>query len=119
MNATWRNRAACRGIDPDLFFPVTDEEADPAKAICDVCPVREACLSSRSPPASAKASGVAAPSGSAAASSGSAARRRSAYERVIPSMWTVGFGVQFVEAQMGVKAQRTLVFRADTQMHAG
>ena len=44
MNATWRNRAACRGIDPDLFFPVTDEEAEPAKAICDACPVREACL---------------------------------------------------------------------------
>lgn len=44
MNASWRNRAACRGIDPDIFFPVTDEEAGPAKAVCDVCPVREACL---------------------------------------------------------------------------
>ncbi len=44
MNATWRNRAACRGIDPDIFFPVTDEEAEAAKAICNVCPVREACL---------------------------------------------------------------------------
>jgi WhiB family redox-sensing transcriptional regulator len=44
MNATWRNRAACRGIDPDIFFPVTDEEAEPAKAICEACPVREACL---------------------------------------------------------------------------
>ncbi len=44
MNATWRNRAACRGIDPDIFFPVTDEEAGPAKAVCDACPVREACL---------------------------------------------------------------------------
>ena len=44
MNASWRNRAACRGIDPDIFFPVTDEDAEPAKAICDACPVREACL---------------------------------------------------------------------------
>ncbi len=44
MNASWRNRAACRGIDPDIFFPVTDEEAEPAKAICNACPVREACL---------------------------------------------------------------------------
>ena len=44
MNASWRNRAACRGIDPDIFFPVTDEDAGPAKAVCDVCPVREACL---------------------------------------------------------------------------
>lgn len=44
MNANWRNRAACRGIDPDIFFPVTDEEAEPAKAVCNACPVREACL---------------------------------------------------------------------------
>jgi WhiB family redox-sensing transcriptional regulator len=44
MNATWRNRAACRGIDPDIFFPITDEDAEPAKAICNACPVREACL---------------------------------------------------------------------------
>ena len=44
MNASWRNRAACRGIDPDIFFPVTDEEAEPAKAVCNACPVREACL---------------------------------------------------------------------------
>ena len=44
MNASWRNRAACRGIDPDIFFPITDEDAEPAKAICNACPVREACL---------------------------------------------------------------------------
>ena len=44
MNANWRNRAACRGIDPDIFFPVTDEDAEPAKAVCNACPVREACL---------------------------------------------------------------------------
>ncbi|MEY2468459.1 MAG: WhiB family transcriptional regulator, redox-sensing transcriptional regulator [Actinomycetota bacterium] len=44
MNASWRNRAACRGIDPDIFFPVTDEDAEAAKAVCDACPVREACL---------------------------------------------------------------------------
>lgn len=44
MNANWRNRAACRGIDPDIFFPITDEEAEPAKAVCNACPVREACL---------------------------------------------------------------------------
>jgi WhiB family transcriptional regulator, redox-sensing transcriptional regulator len=42
--ATWRKRAACRGIDPEMFFPVTDEEAEEAKAICATCPVREACL---------------------------------------------------------------------------
>jgi WhiB family redox-sensing transcriptional regulator len=40
----WRQRAACRGVDPDIFYPVSDEEADEAKAICRGCTVREACL---------------------------------------------------------------------------
>ena len=44
MNLAWRQRSACRGVDPDIFYPATDEEADEAKAICAVCPVREACL---------------------------------------------------------------------------
>ena len=44
MNQTWRDHAACRGIEPDLFYPVSDEEADPAKEICGLCPVRAACL---------------------------------------------------------------------------
>jgi WhiB family redox-sensing transcriptional regulator len=42
--AIWRKRAACRGIDPEIFFPVTDEDAEEAKAICTMCPVRQACL---------------------------------------------------------------------------
>lgn len=41
---TWRAKAACRGVEPGIFFPVTDEEADDAKAICSVCSVRQACL---------------------------------------------------------------------------
>ena len=44
MNQTWRDHAACRGIDPEIFYPVSDEEADPAKSICDHCPVRTPCL---------------------------------------------------------------------------
>jgi len=44
LTATWRKRAACRGIDPDVFYPALDEDADEAKTICRVCPVREACL---------------------------------------------------------------------------
>ena len=40
----WRQRAACRGVDPDIFYPVTDEEAEDAKAICRMCPVQELCL---------------------------------------------------------------------------
>lgn len=44
MNLSWRQRAACRGVDPDVFYPATDEEAEEAKAVCAVCSVREACL---------------------------------------------------------------------------
>lgn len=46
MIATWRKRAACRGIDVEIFFPETDDdaEAEAAKAVCEVCPVRQACL---------------------------------------------------------------------------
>lgn len=44
MNLTWRQKAACRGVDPEIFYPVSDEDAGPAKSICGACPVREACL---------------------------------------------------------------------------
>ncbi|MBO0730142.1 MAG: WhiB family transcriptional regulator [Acidimicrobiaceae bacterium] len=40
----WRQRAACRGVEPDVFYPVSDEDAEQAKAICRGCSVREACL---------------------------------------------------------------------------
>lgn len=40
----WRERAACRGVDPDIFYPVSEEDAEEAKAICRSCSVREACL---------------------------------------------------------------------------
>jgi WhiB family redox-sensing transcriptional regulator len=43
-NQTWRQRAACRGVEPDVFYPVSDEEADIAKTICDQCSVRQPCL---------------------------------------------------------------------------
>ena len=35
---------ACRGADPDLFFPLPGESADPARAICAACAVRTDCL---------------------------------------------------------------------------
>ena len=35
---------ACWGADPDLFFPLPGESADPAKAICVACAVRVECL---------------------------------------------------------------------------
>jgi len=43
-NLSWRQRAACRGVDPVIFYPVSEEEAEDAKAVCGVCAVREACL---------------------------------------------------------------------------
>ena len=47
MSATpWRKHAACRGLDVEVFYPVSDEEADTAEAklVCAQCPVRQACL---------------------------------------------------------------------------
>ena len=46
MNPSWHSKAACRGLDPAIFYPATDDEADAdiAKAVCDQCSVREACL---------------------------------------------------------------------------
>jgi WhiB family redox-sensing transcriptional regulator len=41
----WQERAACFGIDPDTFFPVTEEEAGPALTYCGSCRIREECLS--------------------------------------------------------------------------
>ncbi len=42
----WREQALCRGLDPEIFFPVDDEEesAQEAIAICNQCPVQEVCL---------------------------------------------------------------------------
>ena len=40
----WRAEAACRNEDTNLFFPISDEGAAEAKAICAVCPVRAECL---------------------------------------------------------------------------
>ncbi|HEX5097489.1 MAG TPA: WhiB family transcriptional regulator [Acidimicrobiia bacterium] len=40
----WQAEAACRDVDTDIFFPVSDADAGPAIEICANCPVREACL---------------------------------------------------------------------------
>jgi WhiB family transcriptional regulator, redox-sensing transcriptional regulator len=44
MELLWRRHSACRGLDPDIFFPATDEEAVAAKQVCGVCSVKETCL---------------------------------------------------------------------------
>lgn len=41
---TWRERAACRGIDTDLWYPTLGEPTAEACAICAGCPVRAECL---------------------------------------------------------------------------
>jgi WhiB family redox-sensing transcriptional regulator len=42
----WRTDGACRGEDPDLFFPTPGDTRgiNAAKGICVGCPVRRACL---------------------------------------------------------------------------
>ena len=51
----WAENAACRGMDPDIFFPIDDRQPArgkaprrdvyaTARAICDRCEVREDCL---------------------------------------------------------------------------
>jgi WhiB family redox-sensing transcriptional regulator len=44
VNLSWRQSAACRGVDPEIFYPVSDEEAEAAKSVCGQCDVRETCL---------------------------------------------------------------------------
>lgn len=49
---TWQSEAACRGLDPDVFFSAPDEptavtravQVKRAKAVCARCPVAAACL---------------------------------------------------------------------------
>ncbi len=48
----WRDRAACRTADPELFFPdptagggAAQKRYKQAKAICATCPVVAECLS--------------------------------------------------------------------------
>jgi WhiB family redox-sensing transcriptional regulator len=52
MSEHWTDRAACRepGIDPELFFPVSESgpavwQVAAAKAVCARCPVTADCLS--------------------------------------------------------------------------
>jgi WhiB family transcriptional regulator, redox-sensing transcriptional regulator len=40
----WADIAACKGLDPTIFYPATDEEAEAAKAVCQGCPVKDTCL---------------------------------------------------------------------------
>ncbi len=50
MSVDWRQRAACRDTNPDLFFPAgtsgdaVERQVAAAKALCARCQVRFACL---------------------------------------------------------------------------
>ena len=44
MEVIWRSLGACRGLDPELFFPETEDQADVAKTVCQGCDVRISCL---------------------------------------------------------------------------
>lgn len=41
----WRSdpTRSCRGVDPEVFFPVREKDVGPAKAICAACPVQGPC----------------------------------------------------------------------------
>ena len=44
MDLTWKVDGACRWVDPELFYPASDAEAEPAKAVCGACAVQQRCL---------------------------------------------------------------------------
>jgi WhiB family redox-sensing transcriptional regulator len=49
VRVSWREAAACRDADPDLFFPVGTagpglRQVDEAKRICRACPAQAPCL---------------------------------------------------------------------------
>jgi len=44
MNVRWMQRAACKGLDTDLFFPDTGVNHARLKKLCAACPVRQQCL---------------------------------------------------------------------------
>jgi Transcription factor WhiB/Homeodomain-like domain len=50
MARDWRHRAACRNLDPEIFFPVAEigparaRQERRAKAVCARCPVVAECL---------------------------------------------------------------------------
>jgi WhiB family redox-sensing transcriptional regulator len=40
----WEPFANCLGVDPELFFPQRGEPTEAAKAVCQLCIVRQECL---------------------------------------------------------------------------
>jgi WhiB family transcriptional regulator, redox-sensing transcriptional regulator len=42
--SVWLDLGACRGLDPETFYPEDDDSAEKAKAVCAQCSVRATCL---------------------------------------------------------------------------
>lgn len=40
----WQVHGACKGLNPDLFFPARGESLDPARDVCNACAVKAECL---------------------------------------------------------------------------
>lgn len=43
MDLSWKSEGACRWVEPELFYPINDAEAGPAKLVCATCCVQERC----------------------------------------------------------------------------
>lgn len=43
-DTSWMERAACRGLDPDMFFPSNGGPNPDALKVCAACEVRHRCL---------------------------------------------------------------------------
>lgn len=44
LDQEWQDRAACRKVPVETFFPPAEQEATGAKDVCLTCSVREECL---------------------------------------------------------------------------
>jgi hypothetical protein len=69
--ANWRDDAACRDADPDLFFPIGTtgpalRQIGEAKRVCRTCPAQTQCMPGRSITGSLMACGEAPPGKSGA-----------------------------------------------------
>lgn len=43
-DSAWQTVAACRGMDPAIFFSPDDDASGVARAVCSICPVQAECL---------------------------------------------------------------------------
>lgn len=44
MDLSWKVDGACRWVEPELFYPISDADAASAKLVCSTCTVRQRCL---------------------------------------------------------------------------